>query len=262
MLAGGLDHHRGVHDADRRNVEDRGFALEFGIQQFGPRCNRPLDQVRPDAERIGIVDRRDQRHEFGWRGRELLGVRALEIKHLPRRGALSTDLLAVRQLAFGEDGGDIVELLDLPGVERENIARRHQLLQREIFRIEHVKRIRLGDHTFGHIVGCCRDVFNLDPGIFQTFLRYIVAFVHRCPEITQNFRFGRMDIGKSGNSAGACCKADRSGRTLQHGATADAVIEFPTFAHGHLQNVTPPFQVTGRLQNCGSSMDLPAPCPM
>ena len=31
-----LDDHRGVHDADRGDVEDRRLALEFGVQQFGP----------------------------------------------------------------------------------------------------------------------------------------------------------------------------------------------------------------------------------
>jgi hypothetical protein len=45
VLAGGFDHHRGVHDADRGNVEDRRLALEFGVEQFGPGIDRALDQV-------------------------------------------------------------------------------------------------------------------------------------------------------------------------------------------------------------------------
>src|SRR6266436_6272681 len=54
-----------------------------------------------------------------------------------------------------------------------------------------------------------------------------------------------MDIGKSGNCAGACCEADRSGRALQHSATAHATIEFPTIAHGHLPRCQAAFSGDG-----------------
>ena len=168
-----------------------------------------------------------------------------EIKHLPWRGALVADLLAVRQLTLGEDRRDVVEFLDLPGVERKNIAGRHQLLQREIFGVEHVERIRLGDHALGHVIGRRRDVFDLDAGIFEALLRDVVALVHRRAEIAQHLRIGGMDIGKSGNGAGACGKADRAGGALQHGATADAIIEFRTIAHGHLQRCQAAFSGDG-----------------
>ena len=36
MLAHGLDHHRGIHDADRGDVESRGLALELGVEQLRP----------------------------------------------------------------------------------------------------------------------------------------------------------------------------------------------------------------------------------
>ena len=100
------------------NVEDGGLALELGVEQFGPGADRALDQVGADAERVGVVDGRDQRHPFGRRLREFAGVLAVDEHHLLRRGALVADHLAVGQLALGEDRRDVVEFLDLLGVHR------------------------------------------------------------------------------------------------------------------------------------------------
>ena len=58
--------HGHVHDADGGNVEDRGLALELGVQQLGPCVDRPADEVGADAQRIGVVDRRDERHPAGF----------------------------------------------------------------------------------------------------------------------------------------------------------------------------------------------------
>ena len=39
--------------------------LNSGFSSSAQRVDRPLDQVGPDAERVGVVDGRDQRHRTG-----------------------------------------------------------------------------------------------------------------------------------------------------------------------------------------------------
>ena len=70
--------------------------LNSGLSSSAQELDRALDQVGADAERVGVVDGRDQRDPFGRRLREGLGVLAFEIHHLLGRGALVADLLAVR----------------------------------------------------------------------------------------------------------------------------------------------------------------------
>ncbi len=100
-----LHHHRRVHDADRGDVQDRRLALELGVEQLGPGADRALDQVGADAQRVGVVDGGDQRHELrrlAWRSSSAV----LYGRYITffGAGALVADLLA-GHLALGEQAG-------------------------------------------------------------------------------------------------------------------------------------------------------------
>ncbi len=110
MRAERLHHHRRVHDADTGDRQDRRLSLERRIHQVLPVADRPTDQVRPDAERVGIVDRGDQRHPFGRMRREFGRCLALDKPDSVRCGALG-DGDAGRQFAGDEDRHDLVVIL-------------------------------------------------------------------------------------------------------------------------------------------------------
>jgi hypothetical protein len=87
--------------------------LNSGFSSSAQLSDRALDQVGPDAQRVGVVDGRDQRHELRGRlGRELLALLALQVHHLLGRRALVAHLLA-GHFALGEQRGDLVGVLDL-----------------------------------------------------------------------------------------------------------------------------------------------------
>ena len=218
VFAGRLDHHCGVHDADRGDVEDRRLALELGVQKLGPRVDGALDEVRPDAERVGVVDGRDEGDPFRRRRREFRRMRALDEHDLLGRGALIANDLAVRQLALGEDRRDIVEFFDLLGVHRQDVAGRHKLLQAEVLGVQNVERVRLRDHALGYVVGGGDDVLDGDPSLFLDLFGHIVRLVDRGAEVSQHLLFLRPDGRKAGDRAGACGGAGEAGRALQYGA--------------------------------------------
>ena len=130
------------------------------------------------------------------------------------------DLLAVGQLALGEDGRDIVEFFDFLGFKAKDVARWNELFEREIFGIQHVKRVWLGNNALGYVVGGCRNIFDLDARIFEALLTDQIAFVHARAEVTQHFWLGRVDIGKARDGARTCGKACNTGGTFKQRATA------------------------------------------
>ena len=104
-------HHGGIHDADTWDVEDCRLALERWIDKVLPVPDRPADQIRANAEGVGVVDCGYQRRPFGGMRGELRRGLALDEGHGVRRGALR-DLRRRRELAGGEDRHDLVEQLD------------------------------------------------------------------------------------------------------------------------------------------------------
>ena len=112
---------------------------------------------------------------------------AFEIEHLERGGALAADLLAVDD-ALAQYGGDLVGELDLLGVHADEIAGRHQTWQREVFDVDEIERIRLGDDPFGHHVRGNRHIFDGDPEVLFDLLGDVGGLVHGGAEIAQRHR--------------------------------------------------------------------------
>ena len=145
---------------------------------------------------------------------KLGGICPFQIEHLPRRGALIADLFAARQFALGENRGDVVEFFNFLGIQAENVARWNQLLQREIFGVQYIERIWLGDNALGHVVSCGSDILDLDAGVGKAFFGNVVAFIHGGAEIAQHFGFLRHDIGETGDRTRTCCRTYQPGRAL------------------------------------------------
>jgi hypothetical protein len=214
--------HGGVHDADRGDVEDRGLALELGIEQFRPALDRALDQVGPDAERVGVVGGRDQGEPLGRLLGELLAALLLEIHHLVRRRALVADLLAV-DLALGDGGRQLVDQLHLVGVDRLEVAGGDQVAQREILGIDQVERIRLGDDALGDVVRGDGDVFDVDAGDFLGLGGDRRRLVGRGREIAQRDRLVGVHRREAGHRGGAE-EARGDGGALQQRAAGNAAL--------------------------------------
>ena len=204
--------------------------LNSGLSNSAQDADRALDQVGADAQGIGVVDGRDKRDPLGRRLRELRGVLALDVQHLLRRRALVADHLAVRQLTLGENRGDIVEFLDLPGVHREDVARRHQLLQAEIFGVENVERVRLRGDALGHVVGGGDDVLDRDARLRLHPLGDVIGLIDRGAEIAQHLLLGCPDTAGAGNVPSALAAARTAGRafsTLRR-ETPPSSVDIPT----------------------------------
>ncbi len=178
VLTQRLDHHRRIHDADGRNVEYRCLAFEFRIEQFVPVAYRATDQIRPDAESIRVINRRNQRQPVGLLACEVAIVLGRKVHDLDGRGPLVTDLLAV-DLTLGKDRSDIVGLLDASSVHTLQVSGRHNLLHHPDLGLENIETVRLRDGRLHDIVGCQRYVLNIDSGIFPELVRNAGILRHR-----------------------------------------------------------------------------------
>ena len=207
--------------------------LNFGIGELGPAVDRPVDQVRADAQRVGVVDRGDQRHELGGLGGEVGGLRTGQVADLDRRHADPRGVGAVGQLALGEDRHDLVVELDLLGIHALQIARRHDLLEHPILGIEHVERGRLGHRPLDHVIRGQRGVLDGDAGIFLALVRQLLERVHAGAGVAERDRVVGMHEG--------CGKRARGrGRGAQEGraqhvapAVAAAAVDYPEGGAGH-----------------------------
>ncbi len=140
--AGRLRNHRRVHDADRRDVEDRRLALECRVENVLPVLYLAADEVGADAKRVGVVDRRHHRQPIGRRLGEGGRVGSLDEADGVRRRALGDNRIR-RQLAGDEERRDLVEILELGGVHRLHDARREHLLADPVFDVGDVVAVGL-----------------------------------------------------------------------------------------------------------------------
>ena len=64
--AGAFKAERGIHDADRGHVEDRRLALDIsGLIRLLPLGDLVTDEIGAVADRVGVVDLRQERRPFG-----------------------------------------------------------------------------------------------------------------------------------------------------------------------------------------------------
>ena len=116
--------------------------LNAGSSEVLPLGDRPADEVRADAQRVGVVDRRHHREPLGRRLGELGALLAFHEAHGVRRGALRDDAVR-RQLAGDEQRHDLVEVFELLGVHRLQHAAREHLLADPVFDVGDVVAVRL-----------------------------------------------------------------------------------------------------------------------
>ena len=95
---------------------------------------------------VGVVDLRHVGEPFGDAIVQLGGVRLGEIERLIRRDALTRNLVAV-EFAFGEDRQEIVEFLDLLGLDALDHAALGGEFGLPAFEIGDVDRVGLRDET-------------------------------------------------------------------------------------------------------------------
>ncbi|MGC3965637.1 MAG: hypothetical protein QM803_20590 [Rhodocyclaceae bacterium] len=182
--------------------------LNCGFEQFGPRFDGAFDEVRADAQRVGVVRGGDQRDELRRRLGKVLRFFAVEEHHLFRRRALIAHLLAA-DFTAREERGDLVEVLHAARIDALDVARRHDLLEREIFGVEQVERVRCGDRALGHVVGRDGDVLDFDAGIGLEFLGDGLVLVHRRAQVAQHDLLLCLDVREARDRrCGGCALED------------------------------------------------------
>src|SRR5918994_2831218 len=240
--AGRFADHRGIHDADRRDVEDRGLALELRIEDVLPVLDLAADQVGPDAERIGVVDCGNHGEPLGLALGELGRAGALEEAHRVRRRALGDHRIWL-ELAGGEDRHDLVEVLDLLDVHRLQRVRREDLLAHPVFDIADVERVGLRDDALHDGVGIERRHLQGDAQVGLALLGDLVDRRHAGAALAQGdvLVFLRPDHGEAGDGAAAHGRAGNACRALQDTAAS----KFPITSH--LTFLLQPATARGRL---------------
>ena len=191
---------------------------------LGPALDRLVDQVGPDAQRVGIVDRWNQGHEVGATVRELGRFGASQIANLDRRDADARNLGAVRQLALGEDRHDLVVVLDPRDIHAAQIARRDDLLEHPVFAVEQVERAGLGDCALDHIIRGKRRVLNLDAGIGLAFLGQLAKRVHPGAGIADRDRVGGVNRGEAVDQAATQGETGSCRGALEYLASRDSLF--------------------------------------
>jgi hypothetical protein len=116
-----------------------------------------------------------------------------------------------------------VEFLDLLGVHRQDVARRHQLLEAEVLGVQNVERVRLRDHPLGHVVSGGDDVLDRDAGVLLHLLGEVVRLVDRGAEITQHLLFLRPDRREAGDRSRTGRGAGEARGSLEDGAAAETL---------------------------------------
>ena len=185
--------------------------------------DRLADKVGADAQRIRVVDGRDERHVFRRPGRELLGLRPFGVAHAAGRRALA-DRCRRCHLAVLEERHDLVVVADLLDIERLQAAGREHLLHREVFDVGHVVAVRLGDGADRggiRIHRCHRDG---DAGIGLALRCDVIEVRHAGAELAQRDVLDvlRPDGGEAGDGARTNGGTGKSGRAFQKPAAVDA----------------------------------------
>ena len=121
-----------------------------------------------------------------------------------------------RDLALGEDGRDLVGVLDLLGVHAQQVAGGHDLLEREVLGVDHVEGVGLRDDALGHVVGRDRDVLDRDAGVGLDLLGDVLSTGSpRCRGSAASPAPGAMHGREAGDGRGASAAPASAARALQ-----------------------------------------------
>ena len=213
--------------------------LNFGVEDVLPRIDLATDQVGPDTERIGVVDRRHNGEPLGLVLGELGRARTLHEAHRARRRTLGDDAVGL-QLAGGEDRHDLVEQLDLLDVHRLQRVGAEDLLDHPVFDVADIEGVRLRHDALHDRVGIERRHLERDAEVGLALLRDLVDRRYAGAALAQHdvLVVLRPDHREAGDGAAADGRAGDPGRAFEHPAAADAAIRFPSHLVFLLQTST------------------------
>ena len=120
--------------------------LNFGSISSFHCVTSMADEIGAVADRVGVVDLRQERHPVGHAFVQIGIGRLGDVHRLVGRDALARNLVAV-ELAFGEDRQDVVEFLDLLHLDALQHAALGGELRLPAFDVGDVDRVRLGDEA-------------------------------------------------------------------------------------------------------------------
>ena len=215
---GGGERAGGVEHAGAGEAVQRGLALELRRQQIGPGGDRAPGQVGADAERVGIVKRRDVGDPLGVLAGELAGI-AGRVDMEDFRGIEAVAALgAVIEDALGEDRHDLVVIGDLLLVDRLEVPRRPQ--DRDVRRTvaEDLPGVGLGRAAGEQRVAVERVHLDLEGQLRIDLVLEHLVVVGRVADLADDDILDvlRPDRREAGDRAAADREAGRRGRAFQN----------------------------------------------
>ena len=247
-----------IHDADRRHIEDRRLALEFGIDQILPFRHLMPHQIRTVADRVRVVDLRNVGQPFGDAIVQFGGIGLFNIERFVRRDSLTRNLVTI-QFTLGEDGEEIVELLDLLGLDTLD----HPALGRQLglpaFEVRDVDAVRLGDEAIDR--GRCIKVLHryLETKVLG---RLIADCLHnrvRHADVTQFdvLDFLRPDRWKARDGVRSHGRSRNRGACLQQRPPVDALAGFACRTLVFRSHLLAPLSIFDTADTCPDQLDGP-----
>ena len=162
-LAGGLGGHAGVDEADVGVADERDAALEVAVEERGPRVELAADFLLVVTERVGVVVARDHRQPVGRARGELLLRLSRKILRNGRVALARRDARLERALL--DQARDAAERGDLLDRDRDEVARRPDLVQLVVVAGHDVLRLRLRQHDLADARRVLDGELQLDPGV-------------------------------------------------------------------------------------------------
>ncbi len=232
-VAHGFHDHRGIHDADRRDVRDRRLALELRVHDIGPGRDFTADQIRTNAERIGIVDRRHHGEPLGLFLGEFLVARLFDEADRMRRRALGDHAVRL-QLAVLEQRHDLVVIFQLLHIHRLDDAGRIDLLEDPVFDVGNVVGVRLRDGALGSCirVGCGH--LERDAEIRLALFGNRIEVRNAGTELADRDRVLRPDGREAGNGPRTGSKTGSGRCGLEQRAARKSLRGLLNFSHSHV----------------------------
>ncbi len=166
------------------------------------------DEIGANAERIGIVDRRNHGEIIGFAFRKLLVAGLFDETDRVRGGTLGHDAIG-RQLAVFKQRNDLVVIFQLLDFHRLNDTRRVDLLQDPVFDIGDIVGVRLGHGALRGRIRIRRRHLQCDTEISLALFGNRIEVRNTRAELADRDRvlrpYGRETGDKARADGRACC---------------------------------------------------------